>query len=463
VEDFGEEEEATESSDEGEDAVNRYTEARGGGKRGRGVTLDSVDDEVSVLPPPSAQAHRPKNKRRKPTQTKAKKANSQLPVRLSSPVVDIFDIAQVDCELGVQVLVNGKSLFARSYTALDLILDDLIMRYQVEVEQGAFSGPLWDVKIPVYGPEFALHIGSKLVTRVNCNSQDDWVRFARRWWEVRERSSVAITVKIPYLANAIPPLSVPGVVGANLDSTQARRQGPPSATQRQRQANADRVPLDQASGGDIPRRLIDRWKCQIRNCKSHGYACWPGDDGHILMDTMFLKKWVDAIREGHATIENPPAQMLVRLLLNKEKAQTNKKISRGDASLISIAKRHGIVTVNFRVDAARLAGTPSTVQEPPSSPPFRPGNDDDNLVAYMDWLGRRFHIYHTQFNEFKARLQQEGWGFDDLKKISESQWKELGVGGGFVKKITSNMKVFTRERSELVDAPSDATEEEVLF
>jgi hypothetical protein len=93
VEDFGEEEEATESSDEGEDVVNRYTEARGGGKRGRGVTLDSVDDEVSVLPPPSAQAHRPKNKRRKPTQTKAKKANSQLPVRLSSPVVDMFDIA----------------------------------------------------------------------------------------------------------------------------------------------------------------------------------------------------------------------------------------------------------------------------------------------------------------------------------------------------------------------------------
>ena len=224
------------------------------------LTLDSVDDEVSVLPPPSAQAQRPMNKRRKPTQTKAQKANSQLPLRLSSPVVEIFDIAQVDCELGVQVLVNGKSLFARSHSAVDLILDDLVMAYQVEVEQGPFSGPLWDVKKPVYGPKFALHIGSKLVTRVNCNSQEDWVRFARRWWEVRGRPSVAITVKIPYLANAVPPLSVLGVVGANLDSTQARRQGPPSATQRQRQANADRVPLDQASGGDIPRQLIDRWK-----------------------------------------------------------------------------------------------------------------------------------------------------------------------------------------------------------
>jgi hypothetical protein len=122
-----------------------------------------------------------------------------------------------------------------------------------------------------------------------------------------------------------------------------------------------------------------------------------------------------------------------------------------------------MVTVNFGVDAARLAGTLSTAQEPPSSPPFRPGNDDDNLVAYMDWLGRRSHTYHTQFDEFKASLQYEGWGFDDLKKISESQWKELGVGGGFIKKITSNMKVFTKERSDLVDAISGATEEQVSF
>ena len=143
VEDFGEEEEeATESLDEDKDVVNRYTEARGGGKRGRGVTLDSVDNEVPVLPPPSAQAQRPMNKRRKPTQTKAQKANSQLPLRLSSPVVEIFDIAQVDCELGVQVLVNGKSLFARSHSAVDLILNNLVMAFQVEVEQGPFSGPL---------------------------------------------------------------------------------------------------------------------------------------------------------------------------------------------------------------------------------------------------------------------------------------------------------------------------------
>ena len=181
------------------------------------------------------------------------------------------------------------------------------------------------------------------------------------------------------------------------------------------------------------------------------------------MDTMFLKKWVDAIRESHTTIENPPAQMLVRLLLNKEKAQTNKKISRRVALLISTAERHRMVTVNFGEDTARLVGTLSTVQEPPSSPPFRPGNDDDNLVAYMVWLGRRFHTYNTQFDEFKASLQHEGWGFDDLKKISESQWKELGIGGGFIKKITSNIKVFTKERSDLVDTLSGAIEEEVLF
>ena len=56
--------------------------------------------------------------------------------------MEIFDIAQVDCELGVQVLVNGKSLFARSHSAVDLILDDLVIGYQVEVEQGPFSGPL---------------------------------------------------------------------------------------------------------------------------------------------------------------------------------------------------------------------------------------------------------------------------------------------------------------------------------
>jgi hypothetical protein len=157
--------------------------------------------------------------------------------------------------------------------------------------------------------------------RLNCKNEEEWVKFAKKWWDIRERVTTGVTVKIPFTVTAVPSLSVSVPTGANLNSTQPGRlqnQPAPSATQRQRQTNADRVPLDRATGGDITRQLVDRWKCQVRNCKNHGYTCWPSDDGHIKMDSRFLLKWVEAIQNNGESVDTPPGILLYRLFKEKD-------------------------------------------------------------------------------------------------------------------------------------------------
>ena len=44
----------------------------------------------------------------------------------------------------------------------------------------------------------------------------------------------------------------------------------------------------------------------------------------------------------------------------------------------------------------------------------------------------------------QVSLSLNGWGFSDLREVSDDQWKEMKVGGGFVKKIKKHLKEFAR-------------------
>ena len=150
VEDFGEEEEEEqeEEEEEDDDEVSRHKEATG--KRVRAPTVDN--DELLSLSPPSAQTGKPISKRSKKAQNKVQKPtiNSQILLRLSSPV-DEFHLEKIDCEMEVQVLVNGKLEFARSYSAQMLDVDNMVTKFHVELESGPkYGGVEWVVKEPPY-------------------------------------------------------------------------------------------------------------------------------------------------------------------------------------------------------------------------------------------------------------------------------------------------------------------------
>src|ERR1700710_2391859 len=114
----------------------------------------------------------------------------------------------------------------------------MVTKFHVELETGPkYGGVEWDVKEPPYRPEFILTISGKPRDRLNCKNKEEWAKFAKKWWDIRERATTGITVKIPFIVTAVVPSSLPVSIptGENLDSTQSRRlqvQPAHSATQR---------------------------------------------------------------------------------------------------------------------------------------------------------------------------------------------------------------------------------------
>ena len=80
-----------------------------------------------------------------------------------------------------------------------------------------------------------------------------------------------------------------------------------------------------------------------------------------------------------------------------------------------------------------------------SSPPGSvSGNDDINTERYLDWLiseglGKRPQLEHA-----KSALDDDGWGYSDLRKITPEQWSQMGVPGGVQEKIRKHWKTWAR-------------------
>jgi len=42
-------------------------------------------------------------------------------------------------------------------------------------------------------------------------------------------------------------------------------------------------------------------------------------------------------------------------------------------------------------------------------------------------------------------LAKEGWGFSDLREITDLDWQGMKIGGGFVRKVKKHLKDWIRE------------------
>src|SRR5437763_11315595 len=98
----------------------------------------------------------------------------------------------------------------------------------------------------------------------------------------------------------------------------------------------------------------------------------------------------------------------------------------------------------FGVGARGLDGgfgiTPEAEAAPQSSPPHYPGSDDRNLRLYVRFLIGLRPEQQQQLDRAQDALYCAGWGYSDLRDISRTEWKEMGIGGGTVKLLKNKMR-----------------------
>ena len=73
------------------------------------------------------------------------------------------------------------------------------------------------------------------------------------------------------------------------------------------------------------------------------------------------------------------------------------------------------------------------------------------MEAYCDWIVREGLRKRDTIEKAKSALNDEGWGYSDLRDITNEQWKDMGVPGGIQKKLTKHWKRYSRLPKQIVD------------
>ncbi|OQV11281.1 hypothetical protein CLAIMM_15141 [Cladophialophora immunda] len=425
--------------------------------RSGGVVMEEVAEDMDIsIPPPS---HQPQT-----TEQRKRHKKTSTTRQTESPDIEVFEMSKVLFKIITSVMV-GRSLelSAEDEGTQMFDINIIIHAYQRRLET-KYPPSQFHLNPPAFGGELSLLISGRNQFKLNCQNDQDFERFAERWWEVlheprRQRHTIQVSLTIRFEARPVTP--PPPILE---DVTQARRRrdeeqrSRPSASQRQRQSIAANESLNVATGDVQIFELTTKWKCQSDRCPNYGRTCLPTDEGHIRIDTPSIRQWFDSIRNSIATIEEMPGSLLLRLMKDKSNYM-NKKAIKAAANGAQIASNGGGVHIQFFQGSGDAIAKSDRDQQ--SSPPFRPGDDDNNVILYLDWLGRRYPSYRAEFGEIKGILQAEGWGFSDLRTITDSAWERMEIRGGFVTKLKKNLKVFANEELQPEEASTAAATDDL--
>ena len=253
------------------------------------------------------------------------------------------------------------------------------------------------------------------------------------------------------------------------DSTQTRRRrrskqqkrqlkgraGPPSATQRMRQSTANDKQIEDITGNHLI-AIANNHVCKVATCRNYGKPCVPmGQLGHLFVTSTALKKWNNLIRDGQATVHDCPGAVVADLVNEKSRAEHNKAqsaaASRGGDVVGGLLGGGASLIINPSYFGGGGSGGPGVVNKAPeSSPPQRPGDDDQNMKDYMLWLGQKYPNSAYDFRQHSSKLGEYGWGFSDLRLVKEEDWKDMKINAGFVRKIQKHIKEFVRAEGVVI-------------
>jgi hypothetical protein len=260
--------------------------------------------------------------------------------------------------------------------------------------------------------------------------------------ETKQDIRVIITMDI-----IIKEISLPTAMSATQPTlTSIQRKKRVIATSRQRDQLEIMAAADKATRNHIPELKI-AYKYRLRNCNNHDKCCYIlGTTGHLLLNNRHLITWNNAINDGTASIKTPPMSLVGQIVAEQAKAKRSPFYSGQQITATSAILSSGIPRINqfFGVGARGLNRgfgiTPEAEAAPQSSPPHYPGSDNRNLRLYVRFLIGLRPEQQQQLNRAQNALYRAGWGYSDLRNISKTEWKEMGIGGGTVKLLKNKMR-----------------------
>lgn len=120
------------------------------------------------------------------------------------------------------------------------------------------------------------------------------------------------------------------------------------------------------------------------------------------------------------------------------------------------------VTININ-NAGAGVGTSATgaltgVAEPRSSPLVVPGHNFERLKQYLDWLEGEGKLLLAAKALANAGLEEYGYGYNDLRPVTEKEWGLMGVKRGAMLVLLNNQKAWAAHLSieEIIAARTQA-------
>jgi hypothetical protein len=207
--------------------------------------------------------------------------------------------------------------------------------------------------------------------------------------------------------------------------------------------------------GDHKRDITRLHACPDAMCKNHPKPCIiTSQYGHLRVGTRFVRDWCAEIADKKATAEKVPRHLMMRMLKEAGRRQPGKARLKPE-SLMNNSPGVNLYFGGGAVPGSVPGGGYLSAPLQSSPPGSVAGDDDKNTVLYLDWLIKEIPNKKRVLEMAKSALDDEGWGYSDLKTISDAQWKEMGVPDGIVSKIRKHWKAWGKLLK--VTADSQAT------
>jgi hypothetical protein len=288
-------------------------------------------------------------------------------------------------------------------------------------------------------PRFAseMRIQAKGLTpalRIPIRQDSDLENILRAMHKVRTQqgkkdASATLTIPFEYVIDIepTPPISTPNA------SHPARR----TATNRQREQAAANAAVA-AIVGDFRTQIAAAHACPDALCKNNPKPCVvTAQYGHLRIGTRIMRDWCTEVRDGKATVQKCPPTLVARMI-----KEAGRRVGHRELAAKVETNSPG---VNLYFGAGTESGQLRHHQPLASSPPGSvSGNDDKNTELYIDWLIAEGHGKKEQLESAKSVLEDNGWGYSDLRKIKDDQWVRMGIPGGIQTKLLKHWKTWGR-------------------
>ena len=207
--------------------------------------------------------------------------------------------------------------------------------------------------------------------------------------------------------------------------------------------------FSEARTGNLLPELGLRWPCKNSRCTNYNSTCYVrGADlpsNHYPIDASCLRIWAQDIRDGGSTIENPSADVLVKLVDAKHRQP------RSVPAPMSTPTAPQASQIIVLPQITQMSPTPSPISyqlpvvDTPSSPIRTDIGFDILRTEFISWLRRR--VGWSNEGQLIDRLAQvldnDNYDIDGIRTITEDVWIRVwGFNRGELPRLQREVRPF---------------------